>query len=247
METLSNKFNVLINQYQDTYKDFLNVIDSSNNNLTTIENSAFIGENNINTIQNSSVNNCISSCNESSSCSGATFNNQLNTCTLTSGSGTVLDSTKETAIVRQALYYTNQLQNLNKELLSINEQMTEISNQNYNNYNNNSQNIEKKSEILNKNYAILQEESQQIDELVNQYSRLNSEIQNSNIIVTSNYYKYIVFFIIALFLIFLLIRVSNVTPIGQYGGSGHLNLDMKLILMYLLLGFIIVFNSYIKK
>jgi hypothetical protein len=247
MEILSNKFNSLLTQYQDTYQQFVNVISAtdSSNNLTTISNSAFVGESNINTIQNSSLDNCISSCNSNSSCAGATFNNQLNSCTLSSGNGSVIESSNQTAIVQQALYYSNQLQNLNQELLSINDQMTNISNNNMNNYNTTSENISSKAQILNNNYQVLKNERQLINEMVNQYDTLNAALQNGSINVTSNYYSYILLLLVAIFLIYVLLKYS--TGNEQRGGASHLKMSPKLLLMFCLLGAIIIFNSWIKK
>ncbi len=248
MEMLSEQFNNLITQYQDTYQEFINVISSNtdgSNNLTTIPNSSFVGQSNINTIQNSSLDNCVSSCSSNTSCSGATFNEQLNTCTLSSGNGSVINSSTETAIVQQALYYSNQLQNLNEQLLSINTQMTNISNNDMSNYETTSQNVISKAQILNNNYQVLQQERSQIDELVRQYDTLNAALENGNINVTSNYYKYILLFIIAIFLIYVLLKYS--TNYEQRGGSSHIKMSGKLILMFCLLGTIIIFNSWIKN
>lgn len=245
MEILSIKFNNLITEYQNTYKELVNVINSENNNLTTMSNSAFVGDDNINTIQNSSVNNCMKSCNSTTGCSGATFDEQSNSCILSSGNGSVINSTNSTAIIQQALYYSVQLQSLNQQLLEINNQMSTLANTNMNNYNKNTQNINEKSDILNKNYYILEEERDQISNMVSQYNRLNSTLQNGSINVTSNYYRYIVFLLIVIFLIFILIRFSGSSE--QYGGGEHLKFNIKLVIMYIVLGVIIIFNSYMKK
>lgn len=248
MEMLSNEFNNLITQYQETYQEFVNLISSNtdeSNNLTTIPNSAFIGQSNINTIQNSSLNNCVSACNSNSSCSGATFNNQLNTCTLSGGNGTLANSTNETAIIQQALYYSNQLQNLNQQLLTINDEMANLSNNNMKKYNITSQNVMNKAEILNNNYQILQEERIEIDEMVRQYNRLNASIENGNINVTSNYYSYLLLLLVVIFLLYVLLKYSINSQ--QVGGGTHLKMSGKLMLMFCLLGAIIIFNSIIKK
>jgi hypothetical protein len=248
MEILSNQFNSLLTQYQDTYQQFVNIIGSTtdgSNNLTTISNSAFIGESNINTIQNSSLDNCVSSCDSNTSCSGATFNDQLNTCTLSSGNGSIAQSSSETAIVQQALYYSNQLQNLNQQLLTINGQMSSISNNNMQNYSTTSQNVTSKAQILNNNYQELQNERLQIDEMVRQYDTLNSALQNGSINLTSNYYSYILFLLVVIFLIYVLFKYSTTNQ--QYGGGSHLKMSGKLMLMFFVLGFIIIFNSSIKK
>ena len=249
MDSLSNKFNNLLSQYQDTYQEFLSVINSNStdtsNNLMTVPNSAFVGESNINTVQNSSLDNCVTACSSTSSCSGATLNNQLKTWTLSSGTGTIGTSSNQTAIVQQALYYSNQLQNLNQQLLDLNTEMTNISNTNMNNYNTNTQTINNKQQILQNNYSILEKERGQINNMVRQYETLNAALENGGINATSNYYRYIVYLIVAIFLIFLVIKYSG-SP-EQVGGGSHLKFTGKLLFMYILLGLIIIFNSYMNK
>jgi hypothetical protein len=241
METLSNNFNNLLTQYQEVYQDFLNTINSSDNNLTSVPNSAFVGQNNINTIQGSSVDSCLSSCSSTQSCTGATFNNRSNTCTLSSGTGNIINSTNQTAIVQQALYYSNQLQKINDNLMQINNQMMNLANSNSNSYSQTEQEINNKFQILNQNYEILQEERLQINEMANQYETLNSALENGNITLTSNYYYYMLYLIIAIFLIYLLFKYN--LPGEQVGGGFGRNS----YLLYLFLAIVIIFNAYLKN
>ena len=188
MEMLSNQFNSLLTQYQETYQEFLNTINSNNNTLTTVSNSAFIGQSNINTIQGSSADNCLSSCTSNTSCSGATFDNSLNTCTLSSGTGNMVSSNNQTAIVKQALYYSNQLKQLNNELISLNNSMMQNANSSMNSYSQTQQSNNEKATILNKNYNTLEQERGDIEKMVREYETLNAAYENGNINVTSNYY-----------------------------------------------------------
>jgi hypothetical protein len=241
MEILSNKFNSLLTQYQDTYQEFLNTINSNNNTLTTVSNSSFVGQSNINTIQNSSVDNCLSSCNSNTSCSGATFDNNLNTCTLSSGTGNIINSNNQTAIVKQALYYSNQLKQINNELLSLNSTMMQNANSNMNNYSQTQKMNSEKAEILQNNYKTLEQERGEIEEIVRQYETLNSAYENGNINVTSNYYLYIIYLLVAIFLVFLFLR-TNVSS-NQTGG-GHMKVSPLLLIF---LAAVIIVNAYLKN
>ncbi len=190
MEILSNKFNNLITQYQNTYQDFVNTINSNDNSFTSVDNSAFVSGNNINTIQNSSVSNCTSSCSSNQSCSGATFDNNQNTCTLSSGNGNIITSQNQTAIVKQALYYSNQLQQINNELLTTNNTMMNLANSNSNNFQETQQMASQKAEILQNNYNTLEQEREQIAEIIRQYETLNSAYENQKItIITYKIYQ----------------------------------------------------------
>ena len=115
MDTLSNNFNNLLTQYQSTYQNFLNTIGSTDASFVYVPNTSYVTDNNINTIQNSSINNCITSCSSNQSCSGATFDNLQSTCTLSSGNGNIVNSSNQTSIVKQALYYSYQLQLINNQ------------------------------------------------------------------------------------------------------------------------------------
>jgi NADH:ubiquinone oxidoreductase subunit 3 (subunit A) len=248
IDSLSSQFNSLLTQYQATYQQFLNTINSNStdisNNLMTIPNSSFIGQSNINTLQNSTLDNCVTSCTSTSSCSGATFNSQSNTCILSSGTGTIQSTPNKTAIVQQALYYSNQLQILNQQLSNLNNQMTNITNTNINSYNTNTKTIDNKAQILLNNYSVLTKERAQINEMVREFESLNYTIENGDINVTSSYYKYILLIIVAIFLIFVMFKYSVTS---EQKGGGHLKFSMNLLFMFILLGLIIIFNSFIKK
>lgn len=241
MEILSNKFNSLLTQYQETYQEFLNAINSNNNTLTTVPNSAFVGQSNISTIQSLTVDNCLSSCTSNNSCSGASFDNNSNTCTLSTGSGNIINSKNQTAIVKQALYFSNQLKQLNNELLILNKKMMQNVNTNINDYSKTKKTTNDKSEILNKNYNTLEDERVEIEKIIKEYETLNSAYENGNINVTSNYYSYIMYVLIALFLVFLLLRLNMSN--GQSGG-GNMKVSPWLLIF---LSIVIIFNAYIHK
>lgn len=242
MNALSTQFNMLISQYQDTYKKLINTINSNNNSFTYVPNSAYVGGANINSIQNSSVNDCMVSCNSAETCSGATFNQKQNTCILSSGNGNIINSSNNTAIVKEALIYSYQLQNINNQLIDINNSIMNLSNKSTNEYNEKQQQSSSKGEILQKNYNTLEQERFQIEELIRQYETLNSAQENEAIIITSNYYKYIIYLVIVVFLLILLVRINTM---NQQRGGG--NFFKNSPLLFLLLACIIIFNAIIKK
>ncbi len=242
MDMLSNQFNSLLTQYQNTYQDFVNTIGSNDASFTSIPNSAYVGGTNINTIQNSSINNCITSCSSTESCSGATFDQQQNTCTLSSGNGNIINSSNQNAIVKQALYYSNQLQLINNQLTQINNAMMDLANNSANSFQENQQQLSQKAQILQQNYNTLGQERIQIEEIINQYETLNSAQENGVINVTSNYYKYIMYVIIAIFLVFLLMKFSLS---GQQRGGGNFSKISPII--FCILAFIIIFNAVLKN
>lgn len=217
METLGNKFNYLITKYQNTYQDYINTINSNDNSFTSIDNSAFISENNMNIIKNTTKNKCLTSCVEKSACSGATFDNQQNTCSLNTGNGNIIRSENKTAIVKQTLYYSYKLQQINDELIKTNNSIMNLAKNNSNTFRDTQKNTTKKADILKKNYNTLQQERIEIEELIKQYETLNSAYENGNINVKSNYYSYLLYLCITILLVFLLFKF-NLS--GQQKGGG---------------------------
>ena len=220
-QTLSNEFNILINKYQDTYKKYINTINSDNKNFKVIDNSAFYGEKQINTLNNIDISNCQSNCLSNTLCSGATFNTTNNNCTLSSGSGNLLPAHNSKSIIKQSIYYGYELQNLNNKLVDINKKMIDTYNYNYQKFKDNKSRAQQKEIIMNNNYKILTEERTQIDSIISDAETLNRAYENGNINVSSNYYRYIVLLVIVILLIILFLNFSFTSK--QSGGSNILN------------------------
>jgi hydroxymethylglutaryl-CoA reductase len=81
--------------------------------------------------------------------------------------------------------------------------------------------IQQKEIIMNNNYKILTEERTQIDSIISDAETLNRAYENGNIIVSSNYYRYIVLLVIVIILIILFLNFSFTSK--QSGGSNMLN------------------------
>jgi lipopolysaccharide export LptBFGC system permease protein LptF len=243
IQMLSNKFNSLLTQYKETYDEFLNTIGSNDNSFKSLPGAAFISGNNINTLQGSNVDNCMISCSKNQSCSGATFDNQRKTCLLSSGMGNIINSPNQTAIIKQALYYTYQLEKINDELTNINKNMMTLVNSRMDDYQETKKLNAKKSEILQHNYKILQQERMQIEDIIKQYETLNSAYEDESINTTSHYYIYVTYLLIIVFLVMLLLRYS--LPAGQVGGGMTFSKISPII--FVILGVIIIVNAMLKN
>ena len=208
LQNLSSQFNSLLTQYTDTYKEYISLVNSNDNSLTSVPNSAFVGKSNINILNNSTLDACQISCSSNSSCSGATFNNTLSNCTLSSGPGNIVTAQQSTSFVQEAMYYSYQLQQLNSQLTSVNQQMRNLSNSSYNKLQQSHQKSLQQEEALQNNYQILIQERDQIEAMVRQFQTLNSAYENGNLIVTSNYYSYLILLLFVILLVFLLMQFS---------------------------------------
>jgi hypothetical protein len=224
IQILSNEFNTLINKYQDTYHKYINVISNDNKSFKIVEDSSFFGQKQINIINNTDISNCESSCISNTSCSGATFNTISNKCTLSSGTGNIVSAHKSNAIVQEALYYSYELQKLNTNLMNINQKMMNISNDNYNQYQKTHDKSKEQEETMNKNYETLNIERNNIEQMIREYETLDKAYDNGNIIVTSNYYKYIIFLFIVLLLLLIFFKFSVITS-QSGGGLSKININ----------------------
>jgi len=221
IQTLSNQFNSLLTDYQTTYAEFINTINTNDTSLTTVENSAFTGSGTINTSLVSSISDCTTACSSNTSCTGATFttNSNNNNCTLSSGSGNIVNATNSTAIVQKGLSYSYQLQNLNQQLMDINQQINTIVNQSNTTYQNNLGQINEQGQALQQNYTVLTGDRDRINIMIREFETLNEAQQNSDINATMSYYNYIVLLFVAIFLVVLLFRFS--VPSEQVGGGNR--------------------------
>jgi len=211
LNNLSSEYNTLLTEYTNTYQNYINTLKSKDNNLISIPETSYIGESNINIINNTNLEVCKSSCESDTRCSGASYNNSNSICILSTGLGNINPSPQYTAIVQQALYYTNQLQILNTKLLNINKQMMSKTNNSLNQFQQTQHLNQQQEQILNNNYQTLSQERLVIDKMVKQFETLNAAYENGNINVTSNYYFYIVLIFVTIFLIGLLMRFSLLT------------------------------------
>jgi len=245
LDNLTSQFNILLNEYQNISKQYTNLMNQKDSSLTQIPNNAFIGKNNLNVLADSDVSKCETACSENTSCSGATFNTNLKNCSLYSDNGDIIPSENSVAIVKKAIYYSNQLKELNSKMTNLNNQMMTISNENYNHFNQNKQVITQQEVIMVNNNDILEKERAEIEIMLKQFDTLNAAYEDGAIMVNANYLNYIIFLFIVLFLIILLFTFS--ISGNQYGGGNKkINNSMVILLTIFVFTFIVIFSSYSK-
>jgi hypothetical protein len=250
---LQNQYNSVLTQYQQTYQYYLQGLDpsssnSSNTSFVTVPNASFWGQSAISSQQFSNINDCLNSCTSTSSCSGATYNNTSQKCSLRQGTGDVISSKSgtESAIVPASLQYSYQLKNLNQQLLDLNQQMTTSLQQSYNNYQTSVQPQQQQKQILTNNHGILQEDREKIGLMIREFQMLNEADDNSKIVVTQEYSRYIVYLLVAILLIVLVLKFSIFSGEQRGGGSSkHFYKDFFILLGIYFFGFMIL--QYLKK
>ena len=255
LQTLSIQFNSILSQYTQTYQNYVNTfsISSMTNNMDTststsasspqliqtsdlyltFPKSSFWGKVGLLDISVNTVNDCLEKCISTTGCTGATFDNNEKHCWVRGGDGQILQQGQEnyTAIIHKKIYYGYELQKLNKQLMEINKKMTELIQSNWTTVKDNQELEQIRREILDKNTAILQKEQYQIHSLIRENETLNAANQNSSILVSQNYFRFILFLIVVIILIILLVRILGMSSSSssstsysssQLGGMGKI-------------------------
>jgi hypothetical protein len=217
-QNLSEQFNSILTQYQDTYQNYVSALKSANNSFINVPNTSFVGNSTIRSIPNSTIDSCITACTSDTTVSGASFNNSTNQCVLSSGTGTIVSDTTSSSIVPLDIYYNYQLQQLNSQLLSINKQIVDKVQKKQGTFQLTQQETKQLDQALINNYQSLTEQRDEINKMLRSYDSIDAAYQDGNINVTSHYYNYIVLLLITILLSFLLIKFS-VT--GKQSGGGN--------------------------
>jgi hypothetical protein len=244
---LQNQYNSILTQYQQTYQDYLQSLDSSANNFVTVPNASFWGTSAISSQQLSNIDDCVNSCVSTSSCSGATYNTSSQSCSLRQGNGNIISTmSAESAIVPSSLQYSYQLKQLNQQLLDLNQQMSTSLQQSNQSYQTNVKPQKQQQEqILNNNNGILQEDREKIHMIIREFQMLNEADKNSQIVVTQEYSSYIVYLLVAILLIILILKFSVFSGEQRGGGTKHFYKDFFILLGIYFFGFMVL--QYLQK
>ena len=218
-QNLSDQFNTILTQYQDTYQNYISALQSSDNSFIMAPNTMFMGKTTIRSIPNSTIDTCLSACASDNTVSGASFNISTGNCILSSGDGTLVNDNTTTSLVPKNVYYSYQLQQLNTQLLSINKQMIDKIQKEQTTFQMSQEQTKQLDQALVSNYQTLTNQRGEINRMVRSYESLDAAYQDGNINVTSYYYNYIVLVLITILLAFLLFKFSVTGK--QYGGGNN--------------------------
>jgi hypothetical protein len=217
LQSLTDNFNNILTEYQNTYQEYIKYLNTKSSDLNSLSNSLYMGSSILSNQTVTSVDDCKTNCMSNTSCSGATYNLDTNMCILSSGTGNIIKTPNSTALVSGSVYYNYKLQELNEKLIQLNHQMLTIAQSEMTQYSQNSQEAVNKEQQLKSNYETLLQERSHIGEMVKEFQTVNSAYDNGSIVLTSNYYSYIVWILVTVLLIFLFIKFTVINP--QRGGS----------------------------
>jgi len=259
LEALNSEYKTLLISYQQATVDYVNYLKQSNNKCQTsnnaadlncwaiIKNQAFWGVSGISQTSVGSPEECATSCAKTAQCSGATFNPSNNTCILRKGEGSPIPTEGSYAIVSKGKKLLQIVDNINNRLTELNTKINNVIQQQKNL--NNMQIAPKQnsqSQALLNNYYQLMEEREQIKRMLNQYQDTERNMDERDIVVTQNYYTYILLFGLVIIIVFILVKVSLPTN-KQYGGGKMTNNILYIVIFILIIILIIHFSKNFLK
>jgi hypothetical protein len=246
----SDRFNDLLKEYQDVYAQYTNSI-SNADTYRRIVNYLFVGNTVLNTVKDSSdVDACETLCKTNSQCTGAAYDLNRKTCTISNGYSDIVERSGITSIVKDRAYYYNKLKQLNQELTNMLINMT------FNAKNNNEKYNYNEAE-LKQNYDMLIEDRSNIDNIVADYTRFNGILTDTQLDVDKNYMRYILLIIAVVILGFIIFKLSVIDSVvsaislgneeSQMGGSSKRRMIIDFVKLFtLVLGGYILFQSFFE-
>jgi len=221
LETLVKQYDTLLIQYTQVQTDYINFLkvnvttdqtnSSTNSKLVSIKGTTFWGTSGISSSNVSSVGQCSALCSSTSGCTGATYNSNSgtqNNCFLRSGDGDVIAGTSsQYAIVPQNKEYLLTLQNLNAQLMQVNSEISNFIQTNSSVFSTQNNDRLEKYKILQQNFEQLAEERIRIASELSQFQSLNEKQGQSELIVTKNYYSYILLLFLVIICLFFVGRI----------------------------------------
>ena len=245
LESLQTEYNLVMIEYRKGYADYiasLNRLDitntGTNKSFRVINGKKFSGSISISdTIIADAISdkleNCKALCSADIKCIGANFNSSDKKCSILGGDGNIISGTiSDNAIIPAITEPLNNLKLLNDRLISLNTQIINALNNiipDVMNENNKKDQIQ--NDLINK-YADLLIEKKNINDILNQNTSINQNYENKYLYVKQNNLNYVLWSIIALFLI---IVTFTLIIYPETKGSDIIKLLFKIMIMIVIL------------
>ena len=255
------EYNFQLNEYKQAVANYVSYLQQNENssntttNYTTVEGNAFWGSGQAGTqsvYTGGTLEQCQALCSSTTNCSGATFNPTAQgqpMCWLRTGEGHLVPALDtDNAIIPQGQEYLLTIESINNKLIATNQKIQNIIDKSEPEYNSIQTKNEEKNQELVKNYIQLTDEREKIAKMVKKYENLDESQIQGELKITQNYYSYILLVIIALGVVAILYKFSNVFTGGETGESniqtgGELSENTSVFLLIIIV-VILVVNYY---
>jgi hypothetical protein len=184
IETLQKEYEVILQQYQESVKNYITALQSNSNNFIALKGRSWWGTSGLTEGPVSSQEECENMCANSPECSGATFNPVKHYCWTRKGNSSLtVGRDDDYALLTEQKSSLSIMKKLNEKLLSLNNQisdeLTSITPEV------DAQNKEKeiKQQQLNSSYDKLLEQKLELDNQLQDYYTIENEEENQSIVV----------------------------------------------------------------
>ena len=258
LETLNSEYKNLLIAYHQAIINYVNYLQEQSTNScegstdrncwAIIQNQAFWGVSGISQINVISSEKCLDACATNSECSGATYNPTNNTCILRKGEGSPVPTEGSYAIVSKGQQLLQIIDFLNNRLTAINTQITDTIKQGRELNNTVLSPVgDEESQVLLENYYKLVQERKQISQMLKQHNQAERVIDQGNIVVTQNYYSYILLLALAIIVVLILAYIYvPTTKSSGYQRGGKLSKNTYYVIFFVLLVAFILYQFFKK-
>jgi hypothetical protein len=207
LENLSVQYSNLLIQYEQAVADYNNVLTQKSEGtvlpMMSIKGQAFWGTAGISSSNVSKMANCKALCASNKSCSGATYDTKTNLCSIRTGDGGLVNSSKNTyALISQEKYLMMNIKNINSQLININTQILNTINNGKPVFETEYKLRSEKAQALINNYISLLQQKEKIYEIIEEQNTLDQSQIEGNIHINQNYYSFL--FLLVLSIIFII-------------------------------------------
>jgi hypothetical protein len=240
LESLNIKYNNLLIEYRQAVLNYSVFLKENNEkDMISFQGTKYFGLSSIAENKLSNIKECETTCANTPSCTGATYNIDTQICKLSSGNGNITTGLpNEFAIVSKGNHLLSIVEKINNELMNVNNEIQQ---------NNNDlkpiQTQQSGVELIDR-FNILSKEREKINKLLNETNTLDQSINQSTLITNRNYFSFILLLGVAVIIICVFIWGIRTNTIGQSGGS---KLDINAYYIILVIAFIILLLLLVKK
>ena len=224
LENLQQTYSNLLIKYKQSVTDYItNLNGKDKEKFVRIKGMAYTGTGTAGQSRSTTLQSCEASCDSNPKCSGATF--VAGKCNIRTGDSPIIPSKNDSyAIVPKSKQLLMNMERLNEQLLNVNSRIADKIKLGGPIYYKSESKIGIKTQELIDNYKKLQIERNNIQKLIQEYETLDSTKSENEIIITKNYYTYILSFILVIVFIVILVKMSvsdnaTSTTALQYGGQ----------------------------
>jgi hypothetical protein len=242
LEYLNTKYNNLLIEYKQAMLDYTNYLKNetsdTNIQMVSIKGQTYWGTSGLIASESNTVQECEAYCMSTKGCTGATFSSSESLCSLRTGDSPLsIGTSKDYAIIPKEKQLLLSIENINTQLTEINSQIQQKNSLGKNIYDKEAEKRFMKNEILINQYDQLLEEKNKIKSMIHDYDTLNASQEEGSLTTNKNYYGYLLLGLLALFTIFILLKLTTSEV------NGNLNINTFLFILVIII-FIFGFNIY---